>query len=324
MTIQKPTIDQKMFDKHASHPLQSWAWGEFRTAMGVDLVRTPFGQLTFHDIPHTHAVIGYFPKGPLPTRRMLEALETIGKKKHAVFIQLEPDVPVQEKISIGNNHDLRASHRPLFTKYTFVLDLTKSEEELLSNMHQKTRYNIRVAKKHGVIVQEDNSPKAFLAYLALNKETTRRQGFYAHDETYHSTMWRIMHAANIARLFTATYHGHILAAWIVFCWKHTIYYPYGASSRNHREVMAPVLLLWEIARWGKRHGYTAFDLWGALGPHPNPKNPWYGFHRFKQGFSPDLLTSIGSFDLVQQPAMYRIYQVADSFRWFFLRIKAKK
>lgn len=298
----------------ATHPLQSIAWGEFRSAMGIDVVRHHNWQLTFHKIPYTSLTIGYFPKGPMPTRSMLKELTILGKQKRAIFIQIEPN-------ATGNFNLLPLSHRPLFTKYTFILDLSKSEDELLTSMHPKTRYNIRVAQKHGIEVKEDNSVSAFAEYLRLTKETTDRQGFYAHDDTYHQTMWQVMHKNNIARLFTASYQEKILTAWIVFVWKDTIYYPYGASSREHRDVMAPTLMLWEIARWAKKKGLKYFDLWGALGPRPDEHDPWFGFHRFKQGFSPRLVEFAGSYDLVLTPVLYRLYTVADSVRWFLLKHK---
>lgn len=291
-----------------NHPLQSPAWGEFRKAMGVDVVSTYGWFLTFHKIPFTPWTIGYFPKGPKPTQKMIDELLVLGKQKNAIFIQLEPNTTTKVK--------LQPSHHPLFTKYTFVLDLTKSEEELLSAMHPKTRYNIKVAQKHGVIITEDNS--AFADYLRLTKETTGRQGFYAHNERYHRTMWNILHKAGIAHLFVAKFNGEILSAWIVFVWGDTVYYPYGASSRKHRDVMAPTLMLWEIAKWAKKKGLKYFDLWGAMGPNPDVNDPWYGFHRFKQGFGPTLIEFAGSFDLVINKPLYTLYTVADTIRWRIL------
>jgi len=325
MTIRKDKpIQKSSWDRMAGHPLQSYAWGEFRASMGVDLVRTPYGQMTFHAIPNTAYTIGYFPKGPAPTHAMIRRLTKEGTQRKAVFIQLEPN----EKKQPDTDRAYRAlglvpSKHPLFTPHTFILDLSKSEPELLEAMHPKTRYNVRVAQRHGVVVAEDNSDGAFAAYLKLAEETTARQEYYAHNRTYHEHMWRIMRDAGIAHMFTASYRGNLLAAWIIFAWKKTLYYPYGTSSRDHREVMAPTLLLWEIARWGKRRGYTAFDLWGALGQQPDTNDPWYGFHRFKQGFTPDLVTFTGSYDLVLRPVLYRVYAVADTLRWVFLRLKAR-
>jgi lipid II:glycine glycyltransferase (peptidoglycan interpeptide bridge formation enzyme) len=120
-------------------------------------------------------------------------------------------------------------------------------------------------------------------------------------------------------LFTATYENSIIAAWIIFTWKNTVYYPYGASSRLHRDVMAPNLLLWEIARWAKKQGFYYFDLWGAMGPDPDTKDPWYGFHRFKEGYNPALTESLGSYDLVIHPLRYTLYTLADSARWLILK-----
>lgn len=311
---------------HVSHPLQSEAWGQFRQAMGIDVIRVrPLGpelvegQLTFHKIPYSPFTIGYFPKGPIPNQAMVDELTKIGKQKRAIFIQLEPNVLKSLKFKVLSLPNLRPSHHSLFTKYTFVLDLTKSEEELLQSMHPKTRYNLKVAQKHGVVITEDNSAEAFEEYLKLSRETTTRQGFYAHSEEYHRRMWEILHPAKIAHLWTATYKGKVLAAWIIFIWDNIMYYPYGSSSRENRDVMAPTLLLWEIVRWGKLHGYQSFDLWGALGPVPDEHDPWYGFHRFKQGFNPQLVEFMGSFDLVLHPWLYRLYTIADTVRWWMLK-----
>ncbi len=293
------------------HPLQTHAWGDFRKAMGIDVIRLNDWQLTFHKIPYSPWTIGYFPKGPKPTKEMIEKLLALGKRKNAIFIQLEPNTTA--KVA------LQPSYHPLFTKYTFVLDLAKSEDELLAAMHPKTRYNIKIAQKHNVTVLEDNSPAAFKEYLKLTEETTRRQGFFAHDTTYHKTMWETMHKAGIAHLFTASWEGSVLCAWIVFVWEDTVYYPYGSSSRDHREVMAPTLLLWEIAKWAKKKGLKYFDLWGAMGPDPDPGDPWYGFHRFKQGFNPRLVEFAGSFDLVIKPFLYSFYTFADTMRWKLLK-----
>lgn len=323
--------DRTDWDKKAMHPLQSWAWGDFRNTMGVDVVRfatvnkngqlrEPW-QMTVHPIPHTPWTIGYSAKCPLPSADVIRYLTRIGEKNHAVSILLEPDAVRGSKLL--KTRSLVTAKHPLFTKYTFVLDLTKSEDALLSAMHPKTRYNIRVATRHGVVVAENNTEDAFDAYLRLSEETTIRQGFYAHDRHYHRTMWNILHKAGIAHLWTATLDKEILATWIIFTWKDRLYYPYGASSRSHREAMAPNLLLWEIAQWGKQNGFSAFDLWGALGPDPDPNDPWYGFHRFKEGYHPDLVEYLGSYDLIIRPAAYRLYGLADTVRSGMLSLRAR-
>jgi len=320
-------IQQVDWDAHVTHPMQSYAWGEFRASMGIDVVRfvsddNQYCQLTFHPIPHTPYTVGYFPKGPAPTQPMIDDLRRIGKEKNAIYIQIEPNQIKNYELPI-TNYKLRVAHRPMFTKYNFLYDLTPSIETLLSTMHTKTRYNIKVAQKHEVIITEDTSDGAFSTYLQLSKETTQRQGFFAHNTHYHTQMWKYMKQSGMATLWQATYQGETLASWIIFRWNNTIYYPYGASSRDHREVMAPTLLLWDIAQWGKREGCTSFDLWGALGPTPDTKDPWYGFHRFKEGFHPALVEYVGSYDLVIHPFLYELYKVADMVRWGILKLKIK-
>lgn len=305
----------------STHPLQTEAWALFRKEMGIQIEHISSGYISFHRIPHTPFTVGYMPKGPMITKTMAQEAIKVGKNHNAIYVQFEPNVTIDDLAKLPIISSFRPSHHPLFTKYTFVIDLKKSENELLIAMHPKTRYNIRLAEKHGVTIQEDNSDIAFSEYLRLEQETTERQKFYAHSPLYHKTMWHIMKNAGIAHLFTATYKGETLAAWIIFVHDHVMYYPYGASSRNHREVMAPNLLLWKLVLWGKEHGCRAFDLWGAMGPHPDEHDPWYGFHRFKTGYNPQYVTFIGSYDLVLNPFLYFWYRIADTIRWAILKRK---
>jgi lipid II:glycine glycyltransferase (peptidoglycan interpeptide bridge formation enzyme) len=82
------------------------------------------------------------------------------------------------------------------------------------------------------------------------------------------------------------------------------------------------LLAWEMMRYGQKIGCTKLDLWGSLGPEADPKDPWYGFHRFKKGFGGSHEQFIGTYDLVRDPFGYRMFTVADRVRWQYLKIKA--
>ena len=316
------------YNRSVSHPLQSWEWGEFREKMGQRVVRSGNYQLFFHHLPKIPFTIGYFPKGLLPDKKMIEALRKIGKENRAIFIKLEPNVIMQhETYSMKHEKKLEKlglrQGRPLFTQYTSIIDLTKSEEELLARMHPKTRYNLRLAQRHGVKVEEDNSPEAFTTFLTLLLETTKRQGFYAHNEQFHRTQWQILQPAGISHLLVARYKGKILAAFLLFLFNKVLYYPYGASTRENRGVMAPTLLLWEAIRFGKKNGCRTFDLWGETAPEVKPGDPWFGWHRFKQGFSPQVVEFIGTYDLVLNPFLYQLYRFADFLRWKVLKLRAK-
>lgn len=347
--------DRDAFNALATHPLQAFEWGEFRKKTGVTVVRkgffkekklTEIFQLTIHNIPHTNFTIGYLPKGVMPTKTLITELKNVGKQYNCIFIQLEPNVKNYQTAK----HDMQklsltASAHPLFTKYTFLLDLTRSEDELLKNMHSKTRYNIRVAQKHNVTVTQETTQDAFNAYWKLTEETTTRQGFFSHTPSYHKKMWetlkfqisnsksqmdstipntkyQILDTNKLtAHLLIARLHNKPLTAWILFVFHDTLYYPYGASSSEHREAMASNLQMWEAIKFGKKLGLKQFDMWGSLGERPNPKDPWYGFHRFKQGYGPTLTEFVGSFDLIINPTLYFIYTIADKLRWLLLKLK---
>lgn len=339
MKIQPIEIaEKKVYNKLVTHPLQAFGWGEFRKKTGVKVIRQGVYEgdklvdaftLTIHPIPKTPWTVGYLPKGTPPTKQLLSILKKLGKEEKCIFIQLEPnmrqsDDTTKHLLSLG----LKEAAHPLFTRYTFVLDLTRPEEELLKNLHPKTRYNIRVAQKHNVTVSERNNDEAFATYLKLTEETTKRQGFFAHTPEYHKIQWETLsHEATppynelSSHLLVATYNKKVLVAWIVFVFKDTLYYPYGASSNEHRETMASTLMMWEAIKFGKKLGLKKFDMWGALGPDPDHLDPWYGFHRFKQGFRPEHVEFVGSFDLVLSPLLYRFYVVADKLRWLLLKIK---
>ncbi len=318
-----------------NHPLQSEEWANFRGKTGIKVIREKGLFITIHPVPHTKFNIGYLPKGPMPTKQMAVELKELGKKENCIFIQLEPNVQRTEELHIKvMSLNLVPSAHPLFTRYTFLLDLTKTEDELLKSMNQKTRYNIKVAQKHQVSIEEEFSDKAFEKYLELTWETTKRQGFYAHTKKYHRLMWETLKIQNseiknqnfdkerlTAHLFTAKYKGEILVTWILFVYKDTLYYPYGASSSNHREVMASNLMMWEAIKYGKKLGLKKFDMWGSMGPNPDTKDPWYGFHRFKQGYGGELTEFLGSYDLVINKNVYLLYKLANKLRWLALRAK---
>ncbi len=312
------------------NPLQAKEWGEFREKTGVKVVYENNLIITIHPIPHTAYNIGYLPRTSMPTKEMVSQLKEIGQREKCIFIQLEPYVETTKEladkmISLG----LVPSAHPLFSKYTFILDLTKSEEELLKNMHPKTRYNIRIAEKHGVKILEDESDKAFEKYWKLTEETAQRQKFYAHNKDYHRLMWETLKSKDktgnpdrlTAHLLTAVYQSKILVTWIVFVFKDTLYYPYGASSSENREVMASNLMMWEAIKFGKRLGLKKFDMWGSMSQNPDVKDPWYGFHRFKQGYGGRLTEFLGSYDLIIDKKLYALYKIANKVRWAILGLK---
>lgn len=317
--------ERERWNKQVDHPLQSYGWGEFREKTGVKVVRESGMQITIHKIPHMPWSVGYLPKGPMPTREQAAILGKVAKVNNCIFIKVEPKVEAVPQSHSDTVTQLKklgfVEGRPLFTKYNFVLDVHPSEDALLASFKPKTRYNIKVAEKRGVTVELDNSEVAFTRYLDLTEETTKRQGFYAHSRTYHQKMWDTLYPAGIAHLLVAKYEGQIITTWVLFKFGDTLYYPYGASTREHREVMANNLVMWEAIKLAKKWGLKYLDMWGALGPDPDKGDPWYGFHTFKSGYGARQVEYIGTWDYVERPLLYKIYRISEALRWWWLRLK---
>ena len=329
--------EKEIYNLAVSHVVQSWEWGEFRKKTGLDLVRLGHFngkkliyayQLTFHPLPIFGQTIGYFAKGPEPDSKMIEAIATLGEKKNAAFIKIEPNVVVTDKTRedahrkmLSLNSRLILSGKPLFTKHNFLIDLKHSEIELFAGMHPKTRYNIGVAQRYGVQVYESTKTADFEIYLKLYFETTRRQKYFGHTSAYHKLVWETLMPAGMARVIVAKYQNKPLVAWMLFNFGNTLYYPYGGSSTEYREVMASNLVCWEAIKLGKKMNLALFDMWGALSPEADERDPWYGFHRFKAGFGPMHVEYIGTYDLILKQAFYKSLNFADRLRWVYLRAR---
>ncbi len=297
-----------------THPLQTKEWAEFRKEWGNEIINTKYGILTAHKIPLTSYKIGIFEKGPTPTSSMLKELKIIGNENKLIFIKLEPDQLTNNQLTNLLVKAGAVQGRRLFTPTTFWIDLQPNEEDLMKSFSSKTRYNIRLAQKHGVIIKIDNSDKAFEKYLQLTSETNKRQGFYSHTPKYHRLMWKHL-KEKIAHLMTATYNGEIITTWILFAHDGFLYYPYGASTDKHKEVMANNLMMWEAIKFGKSKGLKTFDLWG--------REEGRGFTKFKEGYNPKVIEFIGSWDLIINKPLYYLYRVTEKIRWTLLRLKSK-
>jgi lipid II:glycine glycyltransferase (peptidoglycan interpeptide bridge formation enzyme) len=329
MEIREVSFKEKaLFNKLTTHPVQSWEWGDFREEAGNKVLRlgvyeekklTEVYLMTVHHLPKTKYFVAMCAKCPAPSSQVLKYLKEYVKTHNIIMIRMEPNVSVTEKGAQRLLHVLKTNGakpgRPFFNKSTFCIDLTKTEEELQKAMHSKTRYNIRVASRYKVEVVEDNSDKAFDKYLDLMDETTRRQQYFNHTERYHRLMWKTFKESGIAHLLCARYNGKTLITWVLFEWHDTLYYPYGASSVEDRNVMAAYGMMWNAILFGKSRGLKKFDLWG--------RDEGKGFTRFKEGFNPQIIEYLGTWDIPINPHLHKIYRLLEEARWVLLKARAK-
>lgn len=219
------------------------------------------------------------------------------KKTKGIFLHLEPnDTLHPTSYTLHPTKNRQPQH-------TLILDLRKHEELLLSEMHEKTRYNIRLAERHGVIIKENAPPEDF---LKLMEETTARDKFAAHSESYYRKM--LEEIPNI-KLFAAYKDSEPLSAAIVNFFGNTATYLHGASSNEKRNLMAPHLLHWEIMKSAKADGYNFYDFWG-IAPESEEDHPWAGITRFKKGFGGEIVAMPQAVELPLRQNFYKMYTLA--------------
>ncbi|MDP4010186.1 MAG: peptidoglycan bridge formation glycyltransferase FemA/FemB family protein [Candidatus Shapirobacteria bacterium] len=333
--------EKAIYNSAIKHPIQTWEWGDFQISQGHQIYRLGVFDdkkiksaysVSFHKIPKTNYSIGTILRGPSVDIDMIESIKKIANDQKAVFVKFEPDVYQKTYDEFKNPTLLQTdmqfpkmvvSPKVAFYPFSYIVNLNKTEEELLSAMHSKTRYNIKIANRYGVKVEERTDDEGFEIYLKLIFDTTKRQGFYLHTPKYHRDLWKTLKNTGMVHIILASYQNQVISAFMLFTLNGKLFYPYGASLDVYREVMAPTLLMWESIKFGKSHDCHTFDMWGSLGPDAKEGDPGFGFHRFKQGYGGQMVQFVGTYDLVINESLYKIYNTADKYRWQLLRLKAK-
>ena len=210
-----------------------------------------------------------------------------------------------------------------------ILDILKSEEEILAGMKQKTRYNIKLSQKRGVSVkaiynfQFPISKPYIEEFLRLVKITAKRDKITSHPESYYRKMFEAI-PSDILRFYIAEYEGKIIAANLVLFFGKTATYMHGSSDNEHRNLMAPYLLQWQAIQDAKKSGCIKYDLGGVkTNKISNFKfqisNSWGGITKFKTGFAPDVkpVQFPGCYDIILKPAKYNLYRVLQKIKRIF-------
>jgi len=288
--------------------------------------------------------IAYVPFGPTFPAELgeVEALrwvflsrisEILGKELPFSCRMIRFDLP-WEKPSMGENLQFNPSLNARLCKApmdiqppdTVILDLTQTEEELLLGMKPKTRYNVRLAMKKGVEVRI-GGVEDLTEWYKLYRETAQRDRIAIHPYTYYRTLFDLSFSyggdSPQMSLFLAFYEGLLVGGIIVALFKEEAIYLYGASSNQHRNVMASHLLQWEAMKWAKQRGAKQYDLFG-IPPTEDPAHPMVGLYRFKTGFGGRILHRWGSWDYPIHRIPYGIYRQAERFRYWYHKVFRKR
>jgi lipid II:glycine glycyltransferase (peptidoglycan interpeptide bridge formation enzyme) len=204
---------------------------------------------------------------------------------------------------------------------TVVVDISPPLEQVLGAMKSKTRYNVRLASKKGVQVEE-GGPQDFDAWYSLYQETARRDRIAIHSRGYYRDLLQGLQgypgAKPGVKLLLARHEGDLLAGNIVAFWRSRAAYLYGASSGEKRNLMPTYALQWEAIRLAREAGCTSYDLFGVP-PKPDPEHPMFGLYQFKTGFSECVLERWGTWDASFRPGLFFLYRIAEALRMLYYR-----
>jgi lipid II:glycine glycyltransferase (peptidoglycan interpeptide bridge formation enzyme) len=295
------------------HLLQSWRWGRFKEMHGWHPERirveahgrVAFAQILFRT--RGPFGLGYVARGPsldAPdpelARRLFAAVDETCRRRGAISVVVEPDKPLPFRGRVRREGFVRgpAHIQPGRTVKVPLLD----DEPLLNQMHQKTRYNIRLAQRRGVTaVRSAPTPDALSTFYGLLADTAHRNEFGIHGADYYGDFMRVF--GEDAVLLFALIDGEPVAGVIAACFGDEGIYMYGASSTRHRAHGAGFYLQFEAMRWARQRGCRRYDLWGI--PEQDPPSievdgghrvagtradDWRGLYEFKVRFGGEIVT----------------------------------
>lgn len=325
--------DQKTWDAFVSTQsgaqfTQSFAWGEFQASQGIRMERVAWTDergtwiAAAQCLYHKKNPLGgytYVPRGPVIRHDALDrAADILDQMIHAmrrehvlddgaIFLRLEPPLEIKRDPS-PLPKTCRRSHA-YQPASTLLINLLKSEEELLDAMHEKTRYNIRVAERKGVTVKKTDTNEALEIFLRLNEETAKRDRFVSRAPSHIRSTYLALRDAGMAQIRLAEKNGQTLAASMEIRYGDTVTYLYGASSSAERNAMAPYALHWDAIRSAKREGFRFYDLYGVNPENvssPYYKKSWEGITRFKLGWGGGRVDFVGTWELPIRRLAYAI------------------
>lgn len=318
-----------------AHLLQTSQWGQLKAAFGWQAARLVEGQtgaqILFRPLP-LGQTFAYLPKGPVGPHNphFWQAVDELCRKKRAIFLKLEPDPqadPGPDPNPAGALPLDGASPPPGFVPSphpiqpprTIIVDIRGTEDQILARMKQKTRYNIRLAIRKGVVVRPSGDLDTF---AALMQETGQRDRFGVHSREYYQTAFDLFQPRGHCALLVAELDHQPLAAIMVFSRGQRAWYLYGASSNQYRNYMPTYLLQWEAMRWARGQGCHSYDLWGVPDEDAQTleneftrrSDGLWGVYRFKRGFGGQLHRAPGPWDRVYRPALYKLYRLRMAHR----------
>ena len=322
--------------------LQSAEWGKVAEKVGHKTILEDFGKGDLALLIVKDAKRGRYleiPGGPLidwsdkkKVAKVFLKLEEIAREEKCAFIRFRPQLFNTPENLAKLPKEAKPAPFHLHAQNTVILDLEKSEEELLSNMRRQTRYEVRRSGKLELSVESGNSKKLFEEFHQCQVETAKRQNFIpptmdeleAYREVFkdHAKIYKVTTAKPIDCKGKKIVEGNAkecIPANSVICYG--LFIDYGAeveyfeaaSTEFGHTLPGAYAMLWQVMRDYKKQGLKRFNLWGIAPPN-QPHHRYAGVTTFKTGFGGEQVEFIHAQDIVINKITYQKTKIIENIR----------
>ena len=304
--------------------LQSPLWAEANRLIGHKIVSEKFEDGTSFFGIIKDAKRGRYleiPGGPILNwknkplvEKVFKKIEEIGKENHCVFIRFRPQLlNTEENRTLLK--DLRLVEAPmhLHAQDTVIIDLEKSEENLLMDLRRQTRYEVRRAEKLNLKVIEDSSIENFQDFHKVQVETAKRQNFVPPDEKTLLSEREAFSPNNLKLYVVKTEDEKPVAYGLILIYDEEADYFEAASTDLNRKLPGAYALLWTAIKDLKKQGIKRFNLWGIAPPN-QPNHRYAGVTTFKTGFGGKVIEYIPAKDIILNPLKYKLNVLVETAR----------
>ncbi len=250
-------------------------------------------------------------------KQLTDGIKELAKKYNAIVYKAEPDIlssdeefrKVVTNLGYRIKDDAKNFREEIQPRYVFRLDIKdKTEDEIFKGFHSKTRYNVRLATRKGVVVKE-GTREDLKDFHKIMVETGARDGFIIRPLSYFEKMYDEL-GPNHMKLLMAYYEDKPISGVIPIFYGNKTWYLYGASSNEHRNLMPNYLLQWEMIKMAIARKDDVYDFRGVSGV-VDENHPQYGLYRFKKGFGATFTEFIGEVYIPFKPLTYSIYKFSE-------------
>lgn len=313
---------------------QSYEWGELAPHLGAESLRVGVvddaGKLCaamlvlISPVPVLRRPYFYAPRGPVIDEPDSPALTVLlnyvraeAHKRGAFMLKVEPSVLDGDAqwLAALQRRGFRVSPYASHVRHEWVLDIRPDEKELLANMKEKWRYNVRLAARKGVTIRRGDGQADLDTFYHLYETTSERDEFFIHNKSHYEDVMRLYSQGDRAALLLAEHEGKAIAGIIVLRYGRWSWYMYGASANEQRNLMPNHLLQWNGMQWARAHGCWYYNFRGIPDVLEEGQELW-GVYVFKRGFGGYAMRSLATHDLAYQPIVYNAYRrLLDIKRW---------